>query len=68
MSGQISDAIVDLCGGVDDGICVVSEASQCASVLLRLELLCMGSSLCVVKLEGIVGASKEEKLARGIKV
>lgn len=68
MGGEVADAIVDLCRGVDDGVGMVGEASQGTAILLGLELFCMGTGFGVVDLERVIGPGEEEELARGVKV
>lgn len=65
---EITDAMVDFGGGIDDGIGVVGEAGQGAAILLRLQLFCVGAFFCVIELECVIGASEKNQGAGSVEV
>lgn len=68
VGGEVADVVVEFGRGVDDRLRVVGEAGKGGAVLLRLEFLCVGAGLCVVDVQSVVGAGKEEQLAGRVEV
>ena len=68
MCGEVAYAMVDLGRGVDDGIGMMSEASQGTAVLLRLELFCVSTCFGVVYLECVVGSCEKQQFSGCVKV
>lgn len=54
--GEVADAVVFFCAGVDDGCGVVCEAGEVGAVFLAHERFYVLAFFGVVEQEGVVGA------------
>ena len=63
VGGEVADAVVDLCAGVNNGGGVVREAREVGAVLLGEELFDVSAFFGIVKLEGVVVTGCKDELA-----
>ena len=68
VGGEVADAVVFFCAGVDDGAGVVGEAGEVGAVFLAEEGLDGFAFLGVVEEEGVDGGGGEEEFARVVEV
>ena len=66
--GEVTDAVVFFCAGVDDGGGVVGEAGEVGAVFLTHEGFYVFAFFGIVEEEGVVGAGGQAELARIVKV
>ena len=66
--GEVADAVVFFCAGVDDGGGVVGKAGEVRAVFLAHEGLYVFAFFGVVEEEGVIGAGGQAELARIVKV
>ena len=66
--GEVADAVVFFCAGVDDGGGVVGEAGEVGAVFLAHEGFYVFAFFGIVEEERVIGAGGQAELARIVKV
>ena len=66
--GEIADCVIYFCGGIEDGLGVMGEASKVGAIFLGEEGLDVLAFFGVVELEGVIAAGGNEVFARVVKV
>ena len=66
--GEVADAVVVFCGGIDDGGGGVGEAGKVGAVFLAHEGFYVFAFFGIVEEEGVVGAGGQAELAGVVKV